>query len=180
VYGFLHLLRANTEGPIPENGKKFLVGKQQNAEVLDADVAVWANGNIDTSIKRYSDALARLAGRRDMRNEITRYESMAVLLVSPGETTLGDALATYPPDDSPLHFDNFFPNIYQQYDLRFVYGAPNLAAKTRRLAWDPSSPALTHECASGITARIASPSGMPAPEEASDEAADPLPNGAED
>ncbi|PYS52128.1 MAG: hypothetical protein DMG13_16880, partial [Acidobacteria bacterium] len=52
VYGSLHLLRANAEGPIPNNGRKFLVAKGQNNTVLDADVAIRANGEIDASIKR--------------------------------------------------------------------------------------------------------------------------------
>src|SRR5207249_6036384 len=96
----------------------------------------------------------------------------ALVLVSPEATTLGEAVDTYPPTDRPLHFDRFFANIYQQYDLRFVYGAPNLARKTRRLAWDPSSPALSHECAVGLQSRIASTTGMRADlDEASDEAA---------
>lgn len=180
VYGFLHLMRANSEGPVPNNGKKFLIykkkGKKANTEVLDADVAVWANGEIHTSIKRYHDAIARLAGRRDMRNDITRYESMCVVLVSPGEATLGELLGTYPPANSPLRFDRFFENIYTQYDLRFVYGAPNLAKKTRRLAWDPDSPALTNQCAFGIIPRVASSTGMPTDsEEASEEAVDASP-----
>src|SRR5206468_12696373 len=80
VYGFLHLLRANAEGPVPENGRRFLIGKRQNnTDVLAADFAVLANGDIATSVKRYHDAIARLAGRRDMRNDITRYESMALV-----------------------------------------------------------------------------------------------------
>jgi hypothetical protein len=37
-----------------------------------------------------------------------------------------------------------------------------LASKTRRLAWDPNSPALTHACMAGITPRTASASGMQA------------------
>ena len=98
------------------------------------------------------------------------------MLVSPDEATIGKPLATYPPLDSPLRFDQFFENVYRQYDLRFVYGAPNLAKKTRRLAWDTDSPALTHQCAAGITPRLASATGVPTDsEEASDEAADASP-----
>jgi hypothetical protein len=161
VYGFLHLLRANTEGTIPDNGKKFLVNSElRNTDVLDSDVAIWGNGSVSTSITRYHDALARLAGRRDMRDDITRYESMSTVLVSPGETTLGQAVASYPPVESALHFDRFFQNLYEQYDMRFVYGAPNLANKTRRLEWDPKSPALTHDCIAGLTPRTANSTGM--------------------
>lgn len=173
VYGFLHLVRANLEGPVPNNGKRFLVHTTPaNSHVLPADISVWADGRIDPAITRYHDALARLAGRRDLRNDITRYESMGMVLVNPNEDALGEMLPTYPLLESQLHFDRFFTNIYEQYDLRFVFGAPNLAGVTRRLAWDPTSPALEDERLQGITPRVASAIGMPeAPEEASDEAA---------
>jgi hypothetical protein len=121
VYGFLHLIRANAEGPIPGNGRSFLKN-DTGATILPADIAIWANGDIDTSIMRYHDAIARLAGRRDMRDDITRYESVGLLMVSPEADTLGDTVTAYPPNTSPLHFDRFFDTIYQQYDLRFVYG----------------------------------------------------------
>src|SRR5439155_24770451 len=51
VYGFLHLLRANSDGPDPKNGKNFL--KAKNGQVLVLDTAVWANGVIHTSIRSY-------------------------------------------------------------------------------------------------------------------------------
>ena len=89
---------------------------------------------------------------------------------------IGEPLTTYPPADSPLRFDKFFESIYQQYDLRFVYAAPNIARKTRRLEWDPDSPALTHRCVAGMTPRVASAAGMSDDaEEASDAAADASP-----
>jgi hypothetical protein len=56
-----------------------------------------------------------------------------------------------------LHFSRFFENIYEQYDLRFVYGAANLATKTRRLAWDPTSPCLSDARVVGLMPRIAAP-----------------------
>ena len=173
VYGFLHLLRANSQGPIPENGKTFLQNANLlNDEVIEADVAVSASGDVSPSVTRYHDAIARLAGRRDMRDDITRYESMALVLVSPTDATLGEPIESYPPATSVLHFSRFFEAIYQQYDLRFVYGAPNLAGSTRRLEWDPESPAFSHECALDITARVASHIGMVEdPQAASDEAA---------
>lgn len=162
VYAFVHLLRANKEGPILENGKKFLIDKKKgNTEVLDADVAIRSTGQISNSVVRYHDALVRLAGRKDMRDDITRYESMSLVLVSPEDSSLGLRIDAFPPTDSLLHFDQLFFNIYEQYDLRFVYGAPNLARQTRRLAWDPDSPALKHPCMSGFEARIADAGGIP-------------------
>lgn len=43
---------------------------------------------------------------------------------------------------SPIVLEFFFEKLYEQYDLRFVYGAPALASRTRRLEWAPDSPAL--------------------------------------
>lgn len=161
VYAFLHLLRANAEGPVPPNGLKFLVNSEiGNTTVLPADVAIWANGEIDTAIRRYHDALSRLAERRDMRDDITRYESISLLLVSPGDETLGTILESFPDQGSALHFNRFFQSIYEHYDLRFVYGAPNLAGVTQRLEWDPESPALDHECLEGLVPRLADPRGV--------------------
>jgi hypothetical protein len=82
----------------------------------------------------------------------------------------------FPPKDSLLHFDQLFRNIYEQYDLRFVYGAPNLARTTRRLSWDPASPALEHPCVTGFEARIAAAGGIP--EEPSE--AEPIPDESDD
>jgi hypothetical protein len=37
-----------------------------------------------------------------------------------------------------LHFERFFTSLYQQYEERFVYGAPSLANRTRRLIPNPA------------------------------------------
>lgn len=52
-------------------------------------------------------------------------------------------------------FEEFFSTIYRQYELRFVYGAPDLQHATRRLEWDPESPALRDIRFEGFDARIA-------------------------
>ena len=152
VYGFLHLLRANHEGPVPENGQKFLQ-KDSDGNVKKPDIAVTASGEIASGIRRYHDAIARLVGRRDLRNDITRYEALGLVLVSPEESTIGTPVF-YPPATSVLHFDRFFPALYEQYDLRFVYGAPALAGKTRRIEWDADSPVLNDPRLDGIRARV--------------------------
>ena len=56
VYGFLHVIRATHElhAPMPN------------------DIAIRADGSIAEYIVRYRDALSRLAGRVDVRNEISR------------------------------------------------------------------------------------------------------------
>ena len=54
----------------------------------------------------------------------------------------GRLLAGFPPEDSPLYIERFFSTLYQRYEERFVYGAPNLKSVTSRLEWSPASPAL--------------------------------------
>ena len=79
---------------------------------------------------------------------------MGLVLVSPEEDAIGTPVF-YPPETSVLHFDKFFPALYQQYDLRFIYGASALASKTRRIEWDADSPVLSDSRLDGIEARVA-------------------------
>ena len=118
------------------------------------DIAVTPSREVATGIQRYHDAISRLAGRRDLRNDITRYEALGPVLVSPEEDAIG-TLVFYPPTTSVLHFDKFFLALYQQYDLRFIYGASALASKTRRIEWDADSTVLTDPRLDGIEARVA-------------------------
>jgi hypothetical protein len=154
VYGFVSLLRANPEGPIAENSKRILKPDERTNETKTADVAVRKTGDVTTFISNYHNAMARLTSRRDLRDDVSRYEAISVTLVSPEAATLGQPLTIYPPADSPLQFSRFFEAIYQQYDLRFVYGAPDLRAITRRLIWDPASPALADARAARLTPRV--------------------------
>jgi len=126
VYGFLHVLRANRE---------------DKAEERD-DVAVRTNDEVVDSIKRYHDVLIRLAGRNDLRNEASKYEAVALAMVNPYEPDVGSLVRSFPNTDSMLLADRFFPTLYRQYDLRFVYAAPSLAKTTGRIEWDEASSAL--------------------------------------
>jgi hypothetical protein len=123
VYGFLHVLRATP----------------CNAETHPNDVAVEADGQVVNSIHRYHSAMEKLAGRRDLRNELSRYEAVAIALVHPQGDKIGTINCEYPPATSPLSFDRFLPQIYRDYDHRFVYSAPNLAKYTERLVWSETS-----------------------------------------
>jgi hypothetical protein len=127
VYGFLHVLRANVEGT---------EGVESN------DVAMRPDGVVVEGIVRYHDVLARLADRADIRDVATRYESVALALVNATPPNVGELVLTFPEAGSPLAFSGFFKKLYHQYDQRFVYAAPGLDWATRRLEWDPDSPAL--------------------------------------
>lgn len=152
VYSFLHVLRANREGPVPENGKFLKPDDQGNVSV--ADIAVRATGETSEQIRRYHDALSGLANRRHIRNDVTRYEAVALALVSPEPTTLGDIITSYPPESSPLLIGDFFRRVYEQFDQRFVYGAPDLAGTTRRREWDTASSALADPRSREFTPRV--------------------------
>lgn len=152
VYGFLHLIRANREGPVPENGLK-LLEPDKDGNVKAQDIATTATGEIASGLRKYHDAMSRLTGRRDLRNDLTRYEGVGLVLVNPEENAIATPVP-YPPAKSVLYFDRFFPTLYEQYDLRFVYGASALASKTRRIEWDAESPVLSDSRLHGIQARV--------------------------
>jgi hypothetical protein len=155
VYAFLHLLRANREGEIPASGAKMKIKPNPKTGLLkQADTALTKTGEVTRYIKAYHDAIARLSGRKDLRDDVTRYEAVGLLLISPDDASLGEVIPFYPRQDSVLHFDNFFQTIYRQYDTRFVYGAPNLRTVTRRHMWHPDSPALALPLAAEMQPRV--------------------------
>ena len=138
VYGFLHVIKANLEGQ----------------RVQPNDVAVLPNGRISDSIQRYHDAMAELTGRRGVRNDYTRYEAVALVLASASGDAIGEVLPNFPTGDSRLGFATFFETLYRTYDHRFVYAAPDLQRSTRRLEWDPTSPAIPVAREFSIEARL--------------------------
>jgi hypothetical protein len=139
VYGFLQVLKATREGP----------GVEPN------DAALRASGDVSDFVSRYHDVLSRLAGRSDVRNDVTKYEAVALVLASPEKSSLGDILEAYPPPNSPLLIQGFFDRIFRQYEQRFIFAAPGLEPTTRRLEWDPSSPVLEDRRAAAYEPRVA-------------------------
>jgi hypothetical protein len=154
VYGFLHVIRATKEGVIPPNSRHLLDPKQERTVVDATDVAIKASGAIADGIGRYHEVLTRLSGRRDIRDDITRYEAVSLVLASVGKGATGIVDSAYPSHESPLRFERFFERIFEQYDLRFVYGAPALDRITRRLVWDPDSPAFKEQQAKEYDPRL--------------------------
>lgn len=138
VYGFLHVLRANREG-----------------EAVTSDVSVGADGNPVDAVVRYENVLSNLSGRRGVRDDVTRYESLALALVEPAEPPNSAGLLDWPSEPSPLRLESFFDRLYREYDLRYVYAAPKLEKTTRRLFWAEDSPALNHPISEEFEARLA-------------------------
>jgi hypothetical protein len=99
--------------------------------------------------------IARLSGRRDVRNDVSRYEAICLALVDTTEGDRGSVLQTFPPMESEIRFERFFETLYRAYDLRYVYSAPALQQDTARLCWDRESPAFAVPNASEFDLRIA-------------------------
>lgn len=144
VLGYLVLLRANRRidsalEAVAEAGNEAAAPER----VLAAnDIAMTEGGEPVAGIMRFHNALRELIGRRGIRDDVSRYEAIGLGLVEMLAADRGALLADYPGEDSPLRLAGFFDTLYLRYDERFVTSAPDLAAKTRRLVWDPASPGL--------------------------------------
>jgi hypothetical protein len=154
VYGFIHLIRGNREGPIPSSAARFLKPDPKTGSMRGADVAIRKDGKPSEFIRKYGAAMERLSGRKDLRDDPSRYEAIALLVVEGSDKGIGKTLTDYPDPGGQLRFEEFFATIYRQYELRFVYGAPDLQSITRRLEWDPESPALREIRFDGFDARV--------------------------
>jgi hypothetical protein len=125
-----------------------LRANRESESVAANDVAITNDDRVSDGILRYHDVMARLAGRNDIRDAVTKYEAIAICLVEAHGKETGTFAAGFPPAGSDLSFATFFEKLYSQYDTRFVYSAPGLKGITRRLEWAPDSPAI-------VDARIA-------------------------
>jgi hypothetical protein len=146
VLGYLVLLRANLATEVRLQAVE-TAGEQsqepEQARTLTAnDIAINEDGTPAASIVRFHSALREMVGRRGIRNDISRYEAMAIGLADMGAHNRGSLFPAYPPTDSPLRVDRFFETLYTQYDQRFVTSAPGLEFTTRRLEWAPESQAV--------------------------------------
>jgi len=140
VYGYWAVIRANRPGPVPPNAPAPL--RSDDGTIRPSDIAVREDGKPHPCIVRYHQALSGLSARSGIRNDVSKYEAVALTLADVDEGKSGGVLTDYPPVGSRLRFEQFLHTIYTQYDLRFVYQAPDLASRTYRSGWDETSPAL--------------------------------------
>lgn len=141
VLGYLVLLRANRQVDVLLEGAAAAEG-DPGRELAANDIAIAQGGEPVATIMRFHNALRELTGRRGIRNDVSRYEAIALGMVEMESSTVGTLLANYPQEDSELRLERFFETLFLRYDERFVTSAPDLASKTRRLAWASDSPAL--------------------------------------
>lgn len=142
VAGYLFVMRAHRQDafdaaaladPAEADSEKRAIGQN--------DIAIQLDGAPVESVVRFHNAIRELTGRRGIRNDVSRYEAAALALVDT-TSTAGQVLSTYPTEDSPLRIERFFETLYQRYDERYVYSAPDLKRITRRREWSPDSPAF--------------------------------------
>lgn len=146
VFGYLFLLRANRAvEAIAEDAadavQDDVAAAAASAAMAHNDVVLQRDGSPVESLLRFDYALRGMTGRRSIRNDVSRYEAVALGLVDTADTaTPGRILSDFPPMDSPIRLERFFASLYARYDERFVFSAPVLGKVTRRLLWSRNSP----------------------------------------
>ena len=129
VFGYLFVMRANRLG----HG------------VASTDVAIDDQSRPVEAIVRFHYALSAMTDRAGIRNDLSRYEAVAMAMIEMHPQRIGELMETYPPDGSPVNFKRFFQMLYRRYDERYVVSAPQLAKSTRRLEWSLESPVFEAE-----------------------------------
>lgn len=129
VYGFVHFLRATDAS---------------DSTLKSNDILLDKKGQVITAVKDYSRILEGLSGRMLVRNDYSRYESVALALLKPSPRGGPSPLFTgFPGPSSPLLLDAFFQNLYRVYDLRFPYTYSDPGARLlSRIRWHRDSPLL--------------------------------------
>ena len=141
VFGYLFVIRAN-ETPDAAASASPSPDERPVRPIAPNDVAITESRRPVESIVRFHSALGALTGRNGIREDASRYEAISLALIDTRDGAVGHPMQEFPPLDSPLHLANFFETLYRRYDERYVYSAPDLKSKTRRLEWSRDSPAL--------------------------------------
>ena len=152
VLGYLFVVRANR--PTAADSEASTSDQQRARRTAPNDVALTESGQPVVSIRRFHAALCALTARQGIRDDVSRYEAISMGLIDVLASNLGQPLEVFPPPDSPLVFERFFDTLYRRYDERYVYSAPDLSARTRRIEWSPDSPALVSPLASSMDYEI--------------------------
>ena len=149
VFGYMFAVRANqhVEQIISDSEVQ---GAPASRQLADNDIVLGLGGEPVEAITRFAYALRELSGRRGIRDDVSRYEAVSLLLVEMADAVAGSLVAGYPPPGSPLRLDEFFSTLFLRYDERYVYSAPDLKRITRRLEWDPASPAFSDGLSKGL------------------------------
>lgn len=123
VFGYLFVMRANQPGD----------------GIASTDVAIDDQRQPVDAVVRFHYALGAMTDRVGIRNDLSRYEAVAMAMIEMHSERIGELLENYPPGGSPVNFKRFFEMLYRRYDERYVVSAPQLAKSTRRLEWSRDS-----------------------------------------
>lgn len=137
VFGFLFILRANR--PLEEAAAEVETGRRH---LRLNDMAFQGDGGPVATVVRFHNALQEIAGRRGIRDDVSRYEAVSLVAAEAAGSRAGDMLHDFPTVESSLRFERFFQSFYRRDDERYVFGAPDLKGTTTRFMWSPRSPAL--------------------------------------
>jgi hypothetical protein len=148
VAGYLFAFRANRGAAIA--AEEGATGTSPRRQLAANDIAVGRGGEPVEAIMRFHYALSELTGRRGIRDDVSRYESVALTLVEPEGDRAGTPLEGFPRGDSRILLRDFFATLYLRYDERYVYGAPDLKRVTRRRFWSEDSPAFSAGAPGGL------------------------------
>ena len=150
VLGYLFVVRANRSTVADDEAST----SSPRRHTAPNDVALTESGQPVVSIRRFHAALCALTARQGIRDDVSRYEAISMGLIDVLASNLGQPLEVFPPPDSPLVFERFFDTLYRRYDERYVYSAPDLSARTRRIEWSPDSPAFVSPLTSSMDYEI--------------------------
>lgn len=135
VFGYLFLIRGNRAEA--ERASEATRGDtDEQRRLAKADVALGKDDTPVAALVRFHYALSQMAGRKGVRDDLSRYEAVAL-----GVTTEDGALLnSFPPIESKVRMDAFFQTLYQRYEERFVFTGAALKQTTRRHVWARESP----------------------------------------
>lgn len=140
VTGYLFVMRAHRQEAMVAATATAPPGSGRT--IAQNDIAIQRSGEPVEAVVRFHNAIRELTGRRGIRNDVSRYEAVALALVDTDAANPGLALEAYPRPESPLRIEKFFEALYLRYDERYVYSAPDLKSVTSRREWAPASPAF--------------------------------------
>ena len=153
VFGYLFVIRANQAAEPTASGEP-LHQERPLRQTAPNDIAIAGDGRPVETIVRFHSALGALTGRCGIREDASRYEAVALAMIDMRDGGIGRLLPDFPPPGSPVRIERFFETLYLRYDERYVYSAPDLKSKTRRIEWSPESPAFESDIRSTLDYEI--------------------------
>lgn len=153
VFGYLFMVRGNRMAETNASATQ-IAGASPVIQLGMNDIAIRKGGEPVEGLIRFHSALQDLTGRRGIRNDVSRYEAVCLAMVEMESDRLGTISPSFPAQDSPLRFEQFFKSLFLRYDERYVYSAPLLKGLTSRIEWARDSPILADKRSSKLSYEV--------------------------